>query len=111
MKTSEARIQYECVTWIRNHHPETYGLFFEINNNPNSQQQGGIRTSMGMFAGVSDTVFLWNGKTYWLEFKNATGRQQKVQKTWQKIVEGQGFEYHLIRSLEQFQKIISEIVL
>jgi len=107
---TEAQIQYECVKWLRNTHLETYGLFYEVNNNPANKRQGGIRKSMGMVPGVSDCCFHWKSKTYFIEFKDAKGRQQPIQKEWQKIVESHGFEYHIVRSLTQFQTIINGLL-
>jgi hypothetical protein len=41
-----------------------------------------------------------------IEFKTETGTQKPEQKDWEEIITKQGFEYHIIRSFEQFQQLI-----
>jgi hypothetical protein len=66
---------------------------------------------MGVVKGVSDTIlFLARGKYHALcvEFKTDTGRQSPAQVDWQSKVEAQGFRYEVVRSLEEFKKLIAE---
>jgi len=52
-------------------------------------------------------VFYYNGKAIMIEFKTPDGTQQKCQKEWQKQVEAQGFEYKIVRSLDEFKTLFS----
>ena len=66
---------------------------------------------MGLVAGVSDLILLiargrWHGLC--IEMKTPEGHQSDEQKTWQKLVEGQGFRYEVVRSEEAFRKLIDE---
>lgn len=67
---------------------------------------GALEKSMGVVSGVSDTVWAWKGKTYFIEFKTGKGRQSDEQKKFQLEMERQGFEYAIIRSLDEFKDFI-----
>lgn len=58
--------------------------------------------NMGMRKGVSDIIVLMPKRVVFVELKSDVGRQRKEQEEFQKIVEGLGFEYYVIRSLEEF---------
>lgn len=116
----EAKIQSECVTWLWNNRPETRGLYFCVpNENTQSvyetkRQQmisGSKRKAMGVVQGVSDTLLLIPRKGYHglcVEYKSEVGRQSEAQQEWQHKVEGQGYKYVIVRSLEEFVNVITE---
>jgi hypothetical protein len=107
---SESAIQASCIKWCWNTHPETRGLLFEVNNNPLNGVDGANRRALGMIKGVSDTILLWKGKAYLIEFKDAKGRQSTDQKAWEATVAQQGFNYFLVRDLCSFQELIHSIL-
>jgi len=107
---SEQQIQTACVKWLWNTHPETRGLFFAVNNNSEHVARAMNRKAVGVVPGVSDTVFLWNGQAYLIEFKTLKGRQSDVQKRWEAKVTEQGFKYSLIRSESEFRELIESII-
>lgn len=108
---TEAQLQSRCVIWLRNNYPQTHGLFFAVNNNSIHAHAGGTMKALGVIAGVADTIFLWEGKAYFLEFKTQEGRQSKAQREWQETVEQAGFRYEIIRSFEEFQEFIASRIL
>ena len=55
-------------------------------------------------------VLYYAGRAYHIEMKDAKGKQQPDQKKWEQIITAQGFDYHIIRSFEEFQTLIQEIV-
>lgn len=55
------------------------------------------------------TLFTKTGKTIFIEIKTPTGRQSAEQKHFQKIVEGYGFRYIIMRSVEDARKLIREV--
>lgn len=59
-----------------------------------------------MRSGVSDMIVLLPNQVLFVEFKDLKGKQSENQKEFQQIVTNLGFEYHLVRSLEEFQNII-----
>jgi len=64
--------------------------------------------NMGLRPGVSDTVVVLPNKVLFVEFKTSTGYQSEKQKEFQKAVESCNHQYHVVRSLEEFQSIIRE---
>lgn len=107
---TEAQIQAACVTWLWNTYPLTRGLFFAVNNNSEHVARAMNRKAVGLVAGVSDTIFLWKGTAHLIEFKTPTGKQSAKQKEWENKVYLEGFEYRIIRSLEEFKQLIEEII-
>lgn len=55
------------------------------------------------------TLFTKNGQTIFIEIKTPTGRQSADQRHFQKVVEGYGFRYLIIRSVEDAKKLIREV--
>ena len=110
MNTPELKMQAACVKWLRNERPETRGLFFAVNNNSENKRKGAKHKTIGVTPGVSDTIFLWKGKAHLIELKTPTGKQSPDQKRWQKIVEDNGFNYYIVRSLDEFKTLINSIM-
>ena len=66
---------------------------------------------MGVVKGVSDTLMLiprgmWHGLC--VEYKRLDGYQSQAQKEWATKVEAQGYRYEVVKSLEEFKKLIVE---
>jgi hypothetical protein len=79
-------------------------------NNSKNKIDGNLNKAMGLQKGRSDMTFYYHGKAYMLEFKTPYGNQSPEQLTWMSKVEQEGFNYYLIRSLEEFQTIINNII-
>lgn len=107
---SEDKIHTECYCWYHNTFPEHRGLLCYNLNNSKNKIDGARNKAMGIQKGRSDLVLYWQGRAVMIEMKTPTGEQSPEQIEWQRKVEGQGFEYHLVRSLEEFQKIILTIL-
>ena len=56
--------------------------------------------------GYPDLTLFKDNKTIFIEVKNEKGIQSKIQKYVQKQLEKQGFQYFLVRSLDEFKKIV-----
>ena len=111
----EGRIQAECYQYFWEHYPQYRGLYFAVpNENTRADSNaisGAIRRSMGVYHGVSDTIFLLPRGGYHallIEYKDEKGRQSAHQVAWQKLVESQNYLYKICRSLEQFKIIIKD---
>jgi len=50
-------------------------------------------------------------KTYMIEFKTEQGKQFPAQREWEGLIKAHGFNYVVVRSLEQFQQFICETLL
>lgn len=96
--------------YFHNNYPKLRGLLFHVDNNSIDSRVGRDKRSLGVTAGVSDFLFIYNKTVYCIEMKTETGSQKEVQKNWQELVEGQGVTYLIARSLESFINIIKTIV-
>jgi hypothetical protein len=106
---NENNLQAEIYKWFHNtyclksHNPR--GLIFSI---PNGGTRN-IREAMtfkatGLLKGASDLVVIFpNGKLCFVELKIAKGFQSAEQKDFECRVSSLGYEYHLIRSLDEFK--------
>jgi len=110
MVKSEGKIQQEIIVFFRNnyclkHHNPRSAIFSVPNDSSNAKEQM-RKIATGLMAGVSDLICIHNGKVLFIECKDDKGRQSDKQKEFQERVEAQGFSYYLVRSLEDFKKII-----
>ena len=67
---------------------------------------GMIMKSMGMMSGVSDLILLSYKEVKFIEVKKPDGVQSKTQAVFQRLVERLGYEYHIVKSVEDFKKCI-----
>lgn len=109
----ENKIQSEAVQWFTNnyclkhHNPKL--LCFSVPNEAIQKmawKQINTFKAMGLKSGVSDVIVLMPNKVLFVEFKAEKGVQTPKQKDFQQAVEALGFEYHICRSVEEFQKTI-----
>ena len=106
---SEFKIQAECFQWHWNTFPHQRGRLFTVNNNAPNAYAGSVMKAMGVVAGVSDMIYLSDTGAVFLEFKDERGRQSLSQKWWQGVVEAVGYKYVVIRSVEDFQRVLSQV--
>ena len=106
MKT-ESKIQQEIVMWFRNnycllkHNPRS--VIFSVPNDSKDVKEQMRKKATGLYAGVSDLICVHFGKVLFIEVKADNGIQSPRQKDFQNIVESQGFEYYVVRSLDEFK--------
>jgi len=103
---SEIKLQSECFLWHWNSRPAERGLLCYNLNNSANKIQGNQNKALGLIKGRSDMVYYKNGTAIMLEFKTETGTQSPEQKRWQLLIESQGFRYVIIRTLNDFIKIM-----
>lgn len=108
---TEARIQQEIFVWANNnfclkhHNPKC--IFYSIPNDSSSKEETMRKLATGMKPGASDFVFVIPNKSIYFEVKTPTGIQSENQKEFENDIKALGFEYHLVRSLDEFKKIIN----
>ena len=108
---SEDRIQQECYLWFHNTYPELRGLLFHpANGGSRNSREGAKFKSMGVVAGVADLLFIFNSKLFAIELKTDIGKQSLVQKKWESQVKNQGFDYYIVRNLDEFKHLIIKIL-
>ena len=112
MKTSsENNLQQKIYIWFNNtyclksHNPRA--LIFSIpNGGTRNVREAMTLKATGLLPGASDLiVILPSGKLLFIELKMFKGIQSNEQKDFECRVSSLGYEYHLIRSLEQFKQL------
>ena len=112
---SENKVQNECFVWftnnfcLKNHSPKC--VFFSIPNGGTRNIREAVTLKQtGLRKGASDFVVLMNNRAIFFEAKTEIGKQSQDQKEFEIDVGNLGFEYYLIRSLEQFKSIILKAI-
>ena len=108
---SEARIQQEIVMFFNNEYPELRGCLCYNNNNSAGGLRGKINKFLGVVKGRSDMVLYYKSFSVMIELKTEKGRQSDHQRDWQYLMKQQGFEYYIIRSLDEFKELITKIII
>ena len=86
------------------------GLIFSIPNGGSRDVREAVKLkATGLTKGASDLIVIApNGKLMFIELKTDKGVQSEYQKEFEKRVTALGYEYHLIRSLEEFKILFAE---
>lgn len=110
---SEDKLQQQIFVWFNNNYclktkKPQYCIFSVPNGGTRNILEAKKLKATGLMAGVSDLIVLLNKECLFIELKTPTGIQSDKQKEFQQIVTNLGFEYFVIRSLEDFKKIIHE---
>ena len=107
---AEDDLQMQCVTWFRLQFPKYARLLHHSPNGGRRNAREGARfKKMGVQPGFPDLVLLIASQdchALFIELKSATGRQEDSQKEYQALVEAQGYRYALVRSFDEFKKLI-----
>lgn len=122
MRHAESDIQQTSVAWFRWQYPKYSKLLFAVpNGGARSTVEARIMSGEGVLAGVADVLLLVPSRKYHglcMEFKRQAIRyvdgkrhvlktyQSLAQKEWQAAVESVGYKYVVVRSLEEFIKLI-----
>jgi hypothetical protein len=107
---TEARIQQEMFMWYKNtyclnHHTPKH-IIFAVPNDSSSKEETMRKLATGMLAGASDLIVVQQNRVIFIEVKTDKGTQQENQKQFETDVKKLGFEYHVVRNLEQFKKVV-----
>lgn len=112
LKKKESKIQQEIVIWFRNNYclktckPKC--TIFSVPNERNNKKEMMFMKATGLLSGVSDLIVVQPGRVIFVECKDEKGRQSETQVDFQETVTALGFEYYVVRSLEEFKKIIQK---
>lgn len=107
---SEDILQAEIYKWYHNEFctkaTNPKHIIFSVPNGAHvSKAQAMKLKATGLVAGVSDLIILQPNKAIFVELKTEKGRQSDNQKEFEQIVTALGFDYHLVRSLDDFKNI------
>lgn len=97
--------------YIWNAMPETRLCLFHVPNGMFTNAREGAKfKAQGVIAGVPDLVFVWNGKTHYIEVKTEKGRLSEQQKALHQKWAEQGVLVNVCRSSEEIINFVSELV-
>lgn len=111
------RLQSLCFMWIWNEKPDLRYLCFTTRNNL-TMQEGDLQSkikmgqmkAMGMVKGTTDLIFYWAGRMYGFDMKIGRDKLSKEQNDFIAALRLQGGNGMEIRSLEEFQLEIENIL-
>ena len=97
---SEFTIQVEIVDYCRKNNI----ICFSVPNEATRNNSKYIKS--GVLAGVTDLICINNGKVLFVEIKDYKGKQSDKQKDFEKLIISNDLNYFLVRSLDEFKKIV-----
>lgn len=119
-KQSESALQQNCVRWFDYQYPELRLNLFSIpNEGARSKANGARMKAQGRRKGAPDMFFAkpkpesvpfgdYDSHGTFIEFKTATGKQSPEQREFEIAVTKQGYDYKIIRSIEEFILLIEK---
>jgi hypothetical protein len=111
MEKTESKIQQDAIMEIWNKLPETRLCLFHVPNGMFTNAREGAKfKAQGVIAGVPDLVFVWAGKTHYIEVKTAKGVLSPQQKALHQKWAEQGVIVNVVRSSEEIIAIVAELV-
>jgi hypothetical protein len=107
----ELEIHMHCAKWLRDAYPQL--LAFHVANERKASVQYHVKLKrMGVLSGVADfLVFPNDERKIAIELKDDEGKQDADQIKFQKRWEHSGGTYFLVRTVVEFQSIISALML
>lgn len=106
---SEHQIQAQIIQYFNANYPQYRKCLFHVQQKAANALEGARFKTLGVVAGVSDLILLAPNQVYFIELKDSTGRQSDHQKAFQQQAETLGHKYVVIRSLLEFQTLISTL--
>lgn len=96
-----------CQAWLVASGYWDRALIFHVAN----ERRGGIGTAMhfrrlGVRSGVADYLAFGHNSAIAIELKAEDGKQRADQKDFEHRWRGAGFDYKIVRTLEQFQAVV-----
>ena len=92
---------------LKNQNPRALIMSIPNGGNRNAREAMKFKAT-GLLAGASDLiVILPTGQLLFIELKTDKGVQSLQQKDFEQRVTALGYEYHLIRTLDDFKKLIT----
>jgi hypothetical protein len=107
---NENLIQQEIFIWFNNNYclksDKNRCMIFSVPNDSINAIETKRKINTGLLKGASDLIVILPNKVLFVEIKTEKGVQSGNQKDFQNRIEVLGFEYYVIRSLEQFKNLI-----
>jgi hypothetical protein len=102
---AEGYLQTECIAEFRNQ-LERYGTGVII---PVPNELAVKRKDIIIKDGCSDLILVIKNRVIFCELKVGTNKQQPNQIEFQNLVTNLGYQYHIIRSLDEFRNLIQTL--
>ena len=108
---NENNLQQQIYLWFNNNYCLTNspnrGIIFSIpNGGTRNVREAMTLKATGLLKGASDLVVIFpNGKLCFVELKIIKGVQSSEQKDFEQRIINAGYEYHLVRSLDEFKDL------
>jgi hypothetical protein len=107
---NENIIQQQIYLWFNNNYclktHKNRCMIFSVPNDSINAIETKRKINTGLLKGASDLIVVLPNKILFVELKTEKGIQSDNQKDFQNRIELLGFEYYVIRSLEQFKQLI-----
>jgi len=103
---SEWKIQASMVAWFGRNFRDQRDLLCANNNNSQNRIAGARNNMIGIRSGRADLTLYWSGRAYHIEVKTPNGTQSESQREFQRLIESNGFTYHIVRSKDEFIELI-----
>jgi hypothetical protein len=108
---SESKIQQVAIMEIWNKLPQTRLCLFHVPNGMFSNAREGAKfKAQGVISGVPDLVFIWQGKTHYIEVKCEKGKLSENQKALHQKWMEQGVSVNVMRTSEEIIRFVTELV-
>jgi hypothetical protein len=106
----EAQLQQKCFLWHWNEFHWDRGMLHHNDNNSINEIVGAQKKGLGVVSGVCDLEYIFDGGICFIELKLPGRKQSNEQIEFQQKVEERGHWYTVVYSLEEFKKLIWEIM-
>jgi hypothetical protein len=104
----ETQLQIACVNLCQYVLPKGAIVHHSHNEGRRSKRDAAIAKAMGQRAGFADLMIMHDTVTYLIEFKTATGRQSSAQREFEDDARANGFRYAIVRSVDEFTRLLSD---
>lgn len=109
---SEDILQAKIYKWYHNTYctklnDPQHVIFSVPNGGHRSKSEAARFKATGLVAGVSDLIVIQPNRIIFVELKLPTGKQQNTQIEFERKIKDLNFEYYVVRSLEDFKKIVA----
>jgi hypothetical protein len=104
---TETQLQARCFQWAHNTYPQIRGCLFSVPNGGTRHAREALTLkATGLTPGIPDLLLVWPILAGF-ELKTDTGTLSPEQKRIHEIWRAKGIEVHVVRTFDDFQRIIS----
>lgn len=102
----EEQFQAQCIQWFWNTFPDERQMLFHVQQKAKNKIEGARFKAIGVVKGVSDLVLITYSRVIFIELKWDKGDQSKEQISFEAKVKQRNHPYFVVRSLDEFKKLI-----